>query len=439
MAEEEGSGREPTAYEWSDKVLLPLRSQPSSLDWSVISSQPAGVDFDAEALDLSVSSEAGLRRYRARVDAKRPSCRGSPRVHGKRGEASCNTPGPDDAGEEGSVRAVISLHPILAVRNALPETVTLSLLACHVVDGSETALSTRALCAGARLSIYSADRRTALGLVLQTARLERVASPALIFHPQGEPLSNEIQLLGSQRGGASAPLRLQLDYVVSPWGDTTVVVYPSYVIRNLSGMHLIYGAVAADVAGLAAAAGTAAVVPAAGQEVGAVAEQASVLGGLLALAMGSGTGHDSDDEQPTGLKPSAVSPARTKPADLPRARDGGGGLFSFSCGGEGGGVDGKLCLSVDGCVWSGAVDLQQPEGTSCVIALAVGQWRAAMQAGGAAFLPTRRPGALVLVCACVGARSGTPCDAPSVPGVARLECLVCRCSVGHVLSLASGV
>ena len=414
MAEEEGSGREPTAYEWSDKVLLPLRSQPSSLDWSVISSQPAGVDFDAEALDLSVSSEAGLRRYRARVDAKRPSCSGSPRVHGKRGEASGNTPGPDDADEEGSVRAVISLHPILAVRNALPETVTLSLLACHVVDGSETALSTRALCPGARLCIYSADRRTALGLVLQTARLERVASPALIFHPQGEPLSNEIQLLGSQRGGASAALRLQLDYVVSPWGDTTVVVYPSYVIRNLSGMHLIYGAVAADVAGLAAAAGTAAVVPAAGQEVGAVAEQASVLGGLLALAMGSGTGHDSDDEEPK-CQPSAVSPARTKPADLSRARVGGEGMFSFSCGGEGGGVDGKLCLSVDGRVWSGAVDLLQPEGTSCVITLAVGQWRAAMQAG----------------------RRHVADDVAS--GLACPFVCLCRCSVGHVLSLASGV
>ena len=86
---------------------------------------------------MAVAAQAGLRRYRARVDAKRPS------VDSKRDEAGS----PDASGtglyptaEEGSVRAVISLHPIFKIRNALPQTVTISMLAANVHDRNETAL-----------------------------------------------------------------------------------------------------------------------------------------------------------------------------------------------------------------------------------------------------------------------------------------------------------
>lgn len=136
-AGQQGMGLDALRYDWSDRILLPLRSQPSSLDTSVVTCLPAGADYDANELDLAVAAQAGLRRYRARVDAKRPS------VDSKREEAGS----PDASGtghhpnaEEGSVRAVISLHPIFKIRNALPQTVTVSMLAANVHDRNETAL-----------------------------------------------------------------------------------------------------------------------------------------------------------------------------------------------------------------------------------------------------------------------------------------------------------
>jgi len=55
----------------------------------------------------------------------------------------------DADGREGSVRAVISIHPIFKVCNALPEEITISLLAANVEDRNETALvSTKARSGG---------------------------------------------------------------------------------------------------------------------------------------------------------------------------------------------------------------------------------------------------------------------------------------------------
>ncbi len=49
------------AYEWSERILLPLRSQPSSLEWSLVTCLPEGAVYDAAELDLSVTSEAGAQ------------------------------------------------------------------------------------------------------------------------------------------------------------------------------------------------------------------------------------------------------------------------------------------------------------------------------------------------------------------------------------------
>ena len=145
-AGQQGVGLDALTYEWSDRILLPLRSQPSSLDTSVVTCLPADADYDANELDLSVAAGAGLRRYRARVDAKRPSADSKSSDQG----ASDSTGEKRGAADEGSVRAVISLHPIFKIRNALPQTVTISLLAANVHDRNETAL-------GARLALPKMD------------------------------------------------------------------------------------------------------------------------------------------------------------------------------------------------------------------------------------------------------------------------------------------
>jgi hypothetical protein len=49
------------AYEWSERILLPLRSQPSSVEWSLVTCLPEGAVYDAAELDLSVTSEAGAQ------------------------------------------------------------------------------------------------------------------------------------------------------------------------------------------------------------------------------------------------------------------------------------------------------------------------------------------------------------------------------------------
>jgi len=188
-AGQQGEGLDAMSYNWSDRILLPLKSQPSSLDTSIITCLPAGADYAPNELDLAVASQAGLRRYRARVDAKRPSANTRTDEEGGAGGSSGRT-----SAEEGSVRAVISLHPIFKIRNALPEPVSISLLAANVQDRNETALVTRAMPAGDTLFLYNADRKTALGLVVLTPRLQRVCHPALIFHPTGEKLSTEIQV-----------------------------------------------------------------------------------------------------------------------------------------------------------------------------------------------------------------------------------------------------
>jgi hypothetical protein len=49
------------AYEWSERILLPLRSQPSSVEWCLVTCLPEGAVYDAAELDLSVTSEAGAQ------------------------------------------------------------------------------------------------------------------------------------------------------------------------------------------------------------------------------------------------------------------------------------------------------------------------------------------------------------------------------------------
>ena len=72
------------------------------------------------------------------------------------------------------------------------------------------------------------------------------AHPALIFHPGGSKLCNDIQLQDPTLGSV---LDLKIDYDVSAWGDTTVVVYPPYILCNHSEIPLVFGQVSADLVG----------------------------------------------------------------------------------------------------------------------------------------------------------------------------------------------
>ena len=122
---------------------------------------------------LTYATSAGLMRYRARVDAKRPA----------------HT---EDESDVGSVRAVISIHPIMKIQNALPERVSMSLLAANVQDRVETALVTRSMGPGDTVYLYYADSKSALGLIMQTSALKEVRHPALIFHPGGEKVCSDM-------------------------------------------------------------------------------------------------------------------------------------------------------------------------------------------------------------------------------------------------------
>ena len=287
-AGEQGQGLDAMSYEWSERILLPLRSQPSSLDWGLVTCLPAGAEYDADELDLAVSSEAGLRRYRTRVDAKRPATNALDDDPHAQVSASGPAAGSPD---EGSVRAVISIHPILKILNALPERVSMSLLAANVEDRNETPLATRYMAPADTVFLYNADRKTALGLVILTPALQSVRHPALIFHPAGEKLCQKIQLVDT---ALNTELELHIDYDVSAWGDTTVVVYPPYIIHNYSGLHLVYGQVCADGTGLVGSAGS--TVPAAGQDV-RISTEPSMLAALLGLAFGQSQGHEQDSDR----------------------------------------------------------------------------------------------------------------------------------------------
>jgi len=59
-------------------------------------------------------------------------------------------------------------------------------------------------------------------------------------------LCNDIQLQDPTLGSV---LDLKIDYDVSAWGDTTVVVYPPYILCNHSGIHLVFGQVSPDLVG----------------------------------------------------------------------------------------------------------------------------------------------------------------------------------------------
>jgi hypothetical protein len=287
-AGEQGKGLDAMSYEWSERILLPLRSQPSSLDWGLVTCLPVGAEYDADELDLAVSSEAGLRRYRTRVDAKRPAST----ALDVDAHASNPAAGPAAGShDEGSVRAVISIHPILKILNALPERISMSLLAANVEDRNETPLATRYMAPADTVFLYNADRKTALGLVISTPTLQSVRHPALIFHPAGEKLSTDMQLVDES---LNTELELHIDYDVSVWGDTTVVVFPPYIIQNYSGLHLVYGQVCADGTGLVGS--SASIVPAAGQDVH-ISMEPSMLAALLGLALGQSQGNDKNPDR----------------------------------------------------------------------------------------------------------------------------------------------
>mmetsp|Transcript_31289 Transcript_31289/g.70444 ORF Transcript_31289/g.70444 Transcript_31289/m.70444 type:complete len:341 (-) Transcript_31289:78-1100(-) len=141
-----------------------------------------------------------------------------------------------------SVRAVISIHPILKVRNALPESISISILAADVEERSEVALTSGELLPDQVLFLYSVDRRTALGLLVSTPSIGQVKQPALIFHPQGNPLSESMHLL-DQRGRS---LFLGLDYEQSVLGDMTVTIFPPLLVLNRSGVGLFYAHATSD-------------------------------------------------------------------------------------------------------------------------------------------------------------------------------------------------
>jgi len=189
------------------------------------------------------------------------------------------------------VRAVISIHPILKILNALPERISMSLLAANVEDRNETPLATRYMAPADTVFLYNADRKTALGLVISTPTLQSVRHPALIFHPAGEKLSTDMQLVDES---LNTELELHIDYDVSVWGDTTVVVFPPYIIQNYSGLPLVYGQVCADGTGLVGS--SASIVPAAGQDV-RISTEPSMLAALLGLALGLSQGNDKNPDR----------------------------------------------------------------------------------------------------------------------------------------------
>jgi hypothetical protein len=212
-----GEGEGEGLYDWCDgRVLLPLRSQPSSVDWSLVSC-PATRD----------SPVRDGRALRVRVDAKRAA-------------------GDEGGGASGGgVRCVVSVHPIFRVRNALPQPISASLLLADVQERSEQALETANVAAGAVLFLYSAElceaplrSRSALGLVVSSGVFLEVVQPALIFHPEGHELSSSITLL-DPRGQA---LCLGVAFETDKWGDTTVVVHPQVPVFCHSSITLrLYG------------------------------------------------------------------------------------------------------------------------------------------------------------------------------------------------------
>lgn len=159
--------------------------------------------------------------------------------------------------------------------------------------------------------------RLAIGQVVLTQQLQSVCRPALIFHPNGEKLSTDIQVrcfvpclsrwcrhgeaeviaravgpcslgvcLGHEQLVDSAlgtHLDLKLDYDLSAWGDTTVVIYPPYILRNHAGLHLVYGHPTSET--VAPLVGSQGAVAAAGQDV-QVSSEPSMLASLLGLALG---------------------------------------------------------------------------------------------------------------------------------------------------------
>jgi hypothetical protein len=90
---------------------------------------------------------------------------------------------------------------------------------------------------GGLIHIYTADLASPIGLILQTPHHISIAQPACVFHPEGEPLCANMELVDDQ----GEPVELALEYETSSWGDITVSVCPNYVVLNRSGIALGYG------------------------------------------------------------------------------------------------------------------------------------------------------------------------------------------------------
>jgi len=167
-----------------------------------------------------------------------------------------------------------------------------------------------------------------------------------------------------------------------------VVIYPPYIIRNHSGLQLFYGHPSAE-ASAAGLVGGPSALAAAGQDV-EVSSEPSLLASLLGLALGLSQGQD-DDEEDVDRVPRPVAAAAPAASRAGGPEEGRGAMFCFSAGSESEAAAaaglavvqlGKLCLSVDGQVWSKALDLQRPAGTASVVELAVGHPRANAAAAG---------------------------------------------------------
>lgn len=297
------------SFEWSERILLPFRSQPSSVDWSLVT---CSTTPDPQGLDPS------RKCFQVRVDAKKP-------INPDDSTASC-------------IRAVLSVHPILRISNALPVRASFSVLSADVQDRSEHVLFEKDVDAAKQLYLYSVDKKTALGLVVNVPGLDRVRQPALIYHPQpeGQDLSDRIELVDEW----GANLVLGLEHETNAWGDVTVVVYALYEIHNHSGLSLFYGQEGWDVVGLPA--------PrlAAGQDPSATAVQAkSLLENML--GMGAETKQTQRREGQAMLDADAAEAEGTAPPAQTEQHP----PFVFCTEGEGVSA-GRLCVSVGGGEWS---------------------------------------------------------------------------------------
>ena len=102
---------------------------------------------------------------------------------------------PANAAGEESVRAVLSIHPVLRVRNRLPVPAALDAVAAPAGGGGEwSAGAAAAAAAGGCLCVYGTDGRGAVGLAVGLPGFRGVRRPAAIALPDGGRPASVVEL-----------------------------------------------------------------------------------------------------------------------------------------------------------------------------------------------------------------------------------------------------